>query len=190
MIFSHIVAMSKNRVIGNNGKIPWRLPADLKQFKQLTSGHIVIMGRKTFESILEVLGEPLPNRCNWVISKSLVDKYISRLPGTELPWNDKQVLMREELGVDMVWDNLSACLRYAQHPLVPSCYDKNEIFIIGGGEIYTKTLAEVQRIYLTQIEQDFEGDTYYPEIPNSFRETSRVSFTDPLPYSFVTLEKS
>ena len=187
MIFSHIVAMSRNRVIGNKGKIPWRLPADLKHFKQLTTGHIVIMGRKTFESIVAVLGKPLPNRCNWVISKSLSDSYISKLPGTDLPGNDQQVLMRQELGVDMVYDNLSDCLSYAQHPLG---YDKKEVFIIGGGEIYAKTLAEVQRIYLTLIDQDFEGDTYYPEIPSSFKEIKRESFMNPLPYSFITLERT
>lgn len=130
MLLSIIVAMAKNRVIGNKGKIPWHLPEDLKRFKQLTMGHPIIMGRKTFDSI----GKPLPGRTNIVITRN---KQFSA-----------QGVVRA--------DNLDDAIRKAG--------GQNEIFVIGGAEIYREALPRADKIYLTLIEQEFEGDTFFPEV--------------------------
>lgn len=159
---SIIVAYSKNHVIGLGGDIPWmgKLPADLKHFKELTSGHAVIMGRKTFESI----GRPLPNRHNIVISSQ--DITID--------------------GVDVV-DSLSAGYAAAK--------SDTHVFIIGGGSVYTQALrdTEVDLIYVTEIDEMFEGDTFFPELGDEWREIERSKHlkkeNNQFDYSFVTLTR-
>jgi dihydrofolate reductase len=159
MKISLIVAMAKNRVIGKENRLPWRLPEDLKRFKAITSGHAVILGRKTFESI----GKPLPNRRNIVIS---------RQPGFSAE------------GVSVVHSPEEA-LKEAER-LEP---DK-EVFVLGGSEIYRMFLARADRIYLTLIDGSFEGDAFFPEIPDQeFREISREERNEPLRYSFRVLER-
>ena len=135
----HVVAMAKNRVIGKDNKLPWHFSADLKHFKQLTTGSTVIMGRKTFESI----GKPLPNRENIILSRS----------GFKAPEGVK------------VFKELKDALKNIQ---------SEKVFIIGGAEIFEQTMAQIDGIYLTQIDSEYSGDVFYPEIPVSFKEKSRT----------------
>jgi len=160
MIVSLIVAVSTNNVIGKNNQLIWHLPADLKHFKQLTTGHTVFMGRKTYDSI----GKPLPNRRNVVISRS-----VDKIEGCE------------------VAASLEEALQLSQ--------EEKEVFVIGGAEIYRQVLPLAHRIYLTQIHQDFDGDTFFPSIDfQSWQETSREDFSpdekNPFSYSFITLNRS
>jgi dihydrofolate reductase len=125
-----IAAVSENGVIGVDNKLPWYIPEDLKRFKKLTSGNVVIMGRKTYQSI----GKPLPNRLNIVISrnKDLV------IPGCLVVHTMNQAIRKA--GTD------------------------KDIFIIGGGEIYNIGMVYANKIFLTKIHQEVEGDTTFPEI--------------------------
>ncbi|MGI4020492.1 MAG: dihydrofolate reductase [Janthinobacterium lividum] len=159
MIISLVVAVSANQVIGKNNQLIWHLPADLKHFKQLTTGHTVFMGRKTYDSI----GKPLPNRRNIVISRS-----VNQLEGCEIA------------------PSLEAALKLSS--------EEKKIFIIGGAEIYRQSLLLANRIYLTRIHQDFDGDTFFPEIDlKIWQETERENFLpdekNKLSYSFITLNK-
>ena len=153
-----IVAMAKNRVIGANNKLPWHISDDLKRFKQLTMGHTLIMGRKTFESI----GRPLPGRANIVISRN---------PSLSIP--DTTVVHSLEDAIAMT--------------------KGDKAYVIGGGEIFEQALPLADRIELTQIKQDVEGDIFLPSIPQSaWRETARRSSHDVqsgLSYDYVTLER-
>lgn len=131
-----IVACDASRGIGRNGEIPWHLPADLRRFKMLTEGKVVIMGRKTYESI----GKALPNRINIVVSRN-----------TEYSLEDALVTR----SVD---DALVAARIHGRG---------NEIFIIGGGEIYEQSIEFADTIYMTLISKIYEGcDTFFPEITN------------------------
>jgi dihydrofolate reductase len=154
-----IAAMSKNRVIGNNNTLIWKLPNDMKRFKELTSGHIVIMGRKTFESI----GKPLTNRLNVVITRNP-------------HWTKEGVL---------VTNSLESALKLSS--------EGKEIFIIGGGDIYKQSLKFANRIYFTVIDEEFDGDTTFPEIGNEWLKTSKIDFKsnekNNYNYSFIEYEK-
>jgi dihydrofolate reductase len=130
MIVSIVVAMSKNNVIGHNNELIWHLPADLKHFKEITTGHYIIMGRKTFESI----GKPLPNRTSIVITRNKDYKIEGCIMANSL-----QDAIEKAAGQD-------------------------EVFIIGGAEIYRQSMDWVDKIYLTQVDADFEGDAKFPLI--------------------------
>lgn len=165
---SHIVASAENRCIGKDNQMPWHIPEDLKRFKALTMGHPVIMGRKTFESILGYLKRPLPGRDSIVISRS----------GFE-----------NEFGVPVFTDVKSA-VEYAQN--LAKNKNLDEVFIIGGAQIYSQTIDLARRLHLTQVHRNVEGDAFYPEIHDTgWREIDRVDHDahDP-PYSFITLERS
>jgi len=128
-IISIIVAMAKNRVIGKDNDMPWgRLPVDLKHFKKITSGHPIIMGRKTFESI----GRPLPNRRNIVLSSQDI-----KIDGCE------------------VFPSLEEAIN--------ALNNEEEIFIIGGGYVYKQALPLANKLYLTYIDLEIQGDTFFPE---------------------------
>lgn len=143
MILSLIVAASENNIIGKNNELVWRLSADLKRFKLLTTGHSVIMGRKTFESI----GKPLPNRRNIIISAS----WLVSVPGCEVVASIDEALN-----------------------LVKS---EEEVFIIGGGSIYNALWDAADRLYLTRVNVELEGDTSIPEIKLSeWQETACQHF--------------
>ncbi|MBI2651863.1 type 3 dihydrofolate reductase [Candidatus Woesearchaeota archaeon] len=129
MIISLIAAMGKNRIIGKNNSLPWRLPEDMKRFKQLTLGKPVVMGRKTFESI----GKPLPNRTNIIITH---DKNY-KAEGCIIVHSVKEALKTAE--------------------------GNKEVMIIGGEKIFREFLPIADRMYLTFIDEDFEGDAYFPE---------------------------
>jgi len=133
MRLSIIAAMSANRVIGSNNNLPWRLPADLKHFKNLTMGHSLIMGRRTFESI----GQPLPGRTTVVITHQTA--YAP--PGVLVAHSIDQALQ-------MVAGD-------------------NEVFVAGGAQIYQQMLPLADRLYLTSIHEEFEGDRDFPEFEES-----------------------
>lgn len=161
---SLLVAMARNRVIGRNNKLPWHLPADLKHFKFLTMGQTIVMGRKTFESI----GRPLPGRVNIIVT---------RQTGYEVPG---------AIVVNTIDDALLICERTGSI--------NGENFIIGGEELYRQTLKICQRIYITEIQRDFEGDAFFPEFdPSEWEETQRdrhISENDTnLEYHFVVLDR-
>lgn len=139
MKLSLIVAAAQNNVIGRNNQLPWHLPQDLKYFKATTLGKPIIMGRKTFESI----GRPLPGRTNIVISR----QSDWSAPGVVSAQTIEQAIA---LGQQLRDEN--------QQPV-------SEVMVIGGAEIYRHTLAVADRVYLTRIHADVEGDAYFPELP-------------------------
>jgi len=135
--------MSRNRVIGASGAIPWHLPQELQRFKQLTMGHHMIMGRKTWESI----GRPLPGRTSVVVTRQRG----YRAPGA------------------LVVPSLEAAIAAAA--------GDDEIFVIGGAELYAQALPLASRLYLTRVEAEIDGDTRMPAIPaEDWREVSSESF--------------
>lgn len=136
MILSHIVAIDQNWAIGKDNKLPWHLPEDLKFFKETTSGKIMIMGRKTFDSI----GRILPGRLHIVISR--------------------QPLQSQNENLHYV-SSLESALDLAKK-LIPKWPE--EVFILGGGEIFKQTTEIVDRVYLTKIEKIVDGDCFYPPL--------------------------
>ncbi len=163
MILSHIVAAARNNVIGANNDLPWKIPEDTKFFRDKTKGKALIMGRKTFESV----GHPLPHRLNVVVTRN----------------PDFKVESPQVLVVPTVDAAIEVC-----RAKMPEFGD--EIFIIGGGEIYKRTLPLVHRIYLTRIHLDFPGDVTYPELdPKEWKLVSQLDRTEPVPFSFLTFER-
>jgi dihydrofolate reductase len=157
---SLIAAMAKNRIIGRGNTLPWHLPADLKRFKALTLGHPVIMGRKTFDSIV-------PGRENIVISRSAGTQQSGR-------WSNAAVRFAPSL--DDTIRGLSA----------------DEAFVIGGAQIYALALPDADRLYLTEIDAEVEGDASFPAFAASeWKETSRESggVDDGLPFDFVIYDR-
>ena len=155
---SIIVAMSSNRAIGINNTLPWHLTEDLKHFKSLTTGHTIIMGRKTYESI----GKPLPNRRNIVVSRNL----------------------------DTFYDDVE--IVHSLEDAFSISSNDEEVFIIGGSNIYEQSLNLVEYLYITEIAKAFEGDAFFPEIDKSlWTESSRETHvsSDGLEFSFVSLQK-
>jgi len=164
MRLSILVAMARNRVIGQNNTLPWHLPADLKHFKSLTIGHSMIMGRKTYESI----GKPLPGRTNIIVTK----QSNFQAPGTTIVNSIEEALEKSKE---------SSCAN-------------NESFIIGGAELYRQTLKLCHRMYITEIQGDFEGDTFFPEFnQDDWQETTRERHEGNdkagLAYHFVILDR-
>lgn len=133
-MLSIIVAYDRNKTIGKDNRLPWRIPNDLAYFKRLTTGKTVVMGRKTFKSI----GRPLPNRTNIVLSR------------------DKDF---EFEGVKKL-DSLEKIVQLGQGT-------EDEMFIIGGDSIYKQALPFVQKLYITFIDENFDGDTFFPEFESS-----------------------
>jgi dihydrofolate reductase len=133
---SHLVAVSNHFVIGVNNDLPWNLRADLAHFKKYTLNKIIIMGRKTYESI----GRPLPNRINYVVSRTL-----NEIPGVH------------------IFNNLEDAILNAEKENIQMNID-NEIVIIGGGHIFQETLESINRLIITRVDCDIDGDIYYPDI--------------------------
>lgn len=156
-VLSLLVAVARNGVIGRDNGLPWHLPEDLKRFKALTLGHPVIMGRKTFESILASLGKPLPGRENIVVTRSR--SYAA--PGCRV--------------VHSLGEAVSACA------------GADEAFVIGGAEIFALALPLAQRLYATEIDADVEGDAAFPAYDRSaWREVAREpGAAGTLRYDFV-----
>ena len=162
IILSHIVAVSKNHVIGNRGELPWSIPEDLKYFFNKTKNRVLIMGRKTFES----LGQALPDRLNIILTG------------------------RSDFKAEntVVFSSFEKALEYARRDEIIKKYG-TEIFIGGGGEIYRQTLALMDRLYITRIHKEYEGDAFYPQVPAQFKEISRRDRKEPVPFSFLVYEK-
>ncbi|AFK02580.1 dihydrofolate reductase region [Emticicia oligotrophica DSM 17448] len=164
-MISIIVATAENGVIGKDNQMLWKLSTDFKYFKNLTTGHSVIMGRKTFESI----GRPLPNRTNIVISR-------------------QQDFVLPE-GV------LKASSLENAIELAKTHVGSEEIFIIGGGNVYEQALKITDKIYLTEVDANIEGDAFFPTLDMSeWTENSRVSHhkdeKNEYDFDFVVLERN
>ena len=163
-MISIIAAIAENGVIGKDNQLPWKLPADLRRFKSLTVGHPIIMGRKTFESI----GRPLKNRLNIVVTRT---------------W---------ATGVSkgcLASSSLEGALTIAKR-IMP---ETQEVFIIGGAEIFRKALLIADKMYLTLIQQEFEGNVCFPPYHNmGWVEVDRspVITDDEYLYEWVTFMRS
>ena len=153
-----IAALSRNGIIGRDGRMPWHLSEDLKRFKRLTLGHPVVMGRKTFESI----GKPLPGRDNIVVTRSRE----FAAPGCRVAGSLAQALAAAD--------------------------GATEVFVIGGGEIYALALPLADRLELTEVDAEIEGDARFPAfVRGEWRETAREPHHAPdgTRFDFVTYEK-
>lgn len=167
MKISMIAAHGKNRELGKDNKIPWHIPEDFKWFKEKTEGHVVVMGRKTYESI----GKPLPKRFNIIVTRD--QNYV--IPGA------------------VVVHSLEKALELAKEkePNVSDQYQKiPEVFIMGGAQIYHEGLKYADRLYITKIEKEFTADAFFPEYP----EFKKVLFEQKgesggYQYAFLILEK-
>lgn len=157
MSFSLIAAVAKNNCIGKNNKIPWNVPEDFQYFKKMTLSKTCVMGQATYESILSYLGKPLSGRQTVVVT---LDKNYSAVEGVRIFHS-----------LDDIFEKL-----------------KNEdIFICGGASIYRQTVDRVDTLYITEIHQSPDGDTFFPEInKNIWKETARENHNG---YSFVTYKK-
>lgn len=158
-MLSIIVAVAKNNVIGKDNKLIWHLPEDLKRFKKLTSGHTIIMGRKTFES----LGRVLPNR-----------KHIVLCNDAKLNVENQNVKIINDVSL------LDEYINSAE-----------ENFVIGGATIYKLLMPYANKMYITQINEEFEGDVYFPKIDEkewNIVETEKglKNEQNPFDYEYVT----
>lgn len=135
-MISMIAAVARNNVIGRDGGMPWKLPSDMAFFKKTTMGKPIVMGRKQFETV----GKPLPGRINIVVSRQ--EGY-------------------QPDGV-LVFSDFEAALEHATR--MAAADGGNEVMIIGGGEIYRMGLPYAQRLYITHIAAEPEGDTYFPDV--------------------------
>ena len=141
-MLSIIVAKAKNNIIGKENKLIWNLPEDLKRFKEITTGHTIIMGRKTFES----LGRVLPNRKHIIFSQNK-------------DYNVKDENVR-------IVNSMLEIQEYIE--------SEEECFVIGGAMIYNLLMPHVTKMYVTEIDKEFEGDTFFPKINTEiFKEVSR-----------------
>lgn len=160
---SAIVAMAENRVIGINNTLPWHIPEDLKRFKEITLGKPCIMGRKTFDSILDQLGKPLPKRASVVVSRS-----------------NKTYDFEDVHSVQ----SLEEAITLGKNLAVQNGQD--EIMITGGSQIYEQSMPFLDRLYLTIVKQSIEGDAFFPEInQDNWTEINREDHPD---FSFITLD--
>lgn len=159
MTVTLIAAVASNGVIGDNNKLIWRLPADMKYFKQHTLGKSVLMGRKTYESI----GQPLKDRTNVILSRSL----------SEAP---------------------EGCILVRSIPEALSKFAGEPLMVIGGADIYAQMLEAADRLQLTEIEQSFEGDAYFPSFNREewklvSREEGILDDKNLLPHAFCIYER-
>jgi dihydrofolate reductase len=166
MILSLIAAVDEDNVIGLGNTLPWDIPADLKYFRDKTKGQIVIMGRKTFDSIVEKLDHPLPDRRNVVITRE-GSMYAGDYD--QVPSLDEAIQLAEEAKAE-------------------------EAFIIGGEQIYELAMGFAHRIYLTRIHGHFEGDKFFPIMEKEdWKEVSReeheADSDNPQPYTFFVYER-
>lgn len=135
-MLSLIVAFDKNRVIGKDNAMPWHYPEDLKYFKRTTLNHKVVMGANTFQSILDCLNKPFPNRHNVVITHKDFDEQYDNVTYYD--------------NLDIIVDKYSTC--------------DEEVFIAGGMSIYEQLYDKCHKLYITHINNEFEGDAFFPEI--------------------------
>src|SRR3989344_2804148 len=171
-----VVAIGRNRELGNGNKLLWHIPDDLKRFKQLTKGHPIIMGRKTFESIVGYVGGHLPDRTNIVVTRSA--RYGTANPLlSEVSYKEPNVLLA---------GSLEEAIELAkQQP------GADEIHIGGGAELYKQAFPMIDKLYLTIVDAEAEADAFFPEYADQF--TKKVFEErrewNGLKYRFVDLEK-
>ncbi|MCF9033457.1 dihydrofolate reductase [Acinetobacter nectaris] len=162
----HVVAMDRQQCIGKNNDLPWHLPADLKHFKEITQGGVIIMGRKTLES----MGRALPKRMNWVITR-------------DASWQFDGV--KTASSIEEALENSLDDVANSTQP--------SKVFIIGGGEIFTQTINIADCLELTHIDLAVEsGNAYYPNIPNEFHKVSSSEHydeTNNIHFEFATYRK-
>lgn len=161
-MLSIIVAKAKNNIIGKDNTMLWKLPDDLKRFKEMTEGKTIIMGRKTFES----LGEVLPNRKHIIFSQN----------------------------PDLKVDNENVQVVHSLLEIQELIEKQEEAFIIGGSMIYNLLMPYVKKMYVTEINQEFDGDTFFPKInTDTWKETKRTkgikNESNNLDYDFVIYER-
>ncbi|WP_106396444.1 dihydrofolate reductase [Actinocorallia populi] len=155
-----IVAAAANDVIGRDNALPWHLPEDLRHFRKLTTGNVVVMGRKTYDSIITRLGRPLPDRSTVVLTRD---------PSEVAPHPDTTVTTTIE-------EALSAARSLAAP-------DGREIFVCGGSSVYAQALPDITKIHLTRVHRDVDGDATMPEgWLTGFTERSRQDHSG---YSFI-----
>lgn len=157
---SIIVAMARNRVIGRDGDLPWHLSADLKRFRKLTTGHAILMGRKTYDSI----GRPLPERRSIVITRN-----------AGYHPEGVKIASSVESALSLVRDDAEA-------------------FIIGGATIYEQALPLADRLYVTLVEAEVDGDTSFPEIDAAqwqlvSEEAHKADLKNDWPYRFLIYDR-
>jgi len=155
---SLIVAIAKNRVIGVNNTLPWHLPEDLKRFRALTTGHHIIMGRKTYDS----LGRLLPGRTTVIVTRNPDYKVEGAI----------------------VVNSLEAA--------IAACGDDNEAFLIGGAELYKDGLKLANKLYITEINAEYEGDAFFPEFDMlewKARERETHHAENGLSFSYITYQR-
>ena len=161
----HVVAMDQNNCIGKGNDLPWHISADLKHFKEITQGGVVVMGRKTLES----MGRTLPKRVNWVITRDTDWSF----EGTKVAYS--------------IEDALTQAVADVQASEKP-----NSIFIIGGGEIFKQTLNIADRLELTHVQLDVQGDAHYPTVPTEFNKVASEQHIDDktgIAFEFATYRK-
>ena len=161
-MLSIIVAKAKNNTIGKDNKLLWHISDDLKRFEELTTGHVIIMGRKTFES----LGRVLPNRKHIVFSQN-----------PDFKVNDENV------------EIVHSMLQLQEY-----IEDDKENFVIGGAMIYNLLMQYVQKMYVTEIDKDFDGDTFFPRINDEIwneisREEGPEDSKNNFKYEYVTYKR-
>lgn len=157
MIILGPVAVAKNSVIGGDNDLPWYLPEDLRHFKKITMGQTVLMGRKTFESIIKRLNKPLPDRKNAVVT---------RQKDFTAP---KGVLVFHSL--EEAFKALSA----------------EDVYIIGGAQIFAQTLPLAEKMYITKVHQDYPGDAFFPKV--DFSRWKLLEQEDHEGYSFTVYRR-
>ncbi|GAV19637.1 dihydrofolate reductase [Mariprofundus micogutta] len=160
-MISFIWGQDKNRLIGRDNALPWRLPADMAWFKKSTMGKPILMGRKTYESI----GRPLPGRTNLILTRQ-----------PDLQIDDCTVI-------------------HSLDEAIAAVPEAEEIMVMGGAEIYALLFDHAERLYITEIDSEFEGDAWFPEFDRSaWQETYRESHTpdekNQHPYTFIILERA
>jgi len=174
MIISLIAALAENRVIGNRNKIPWHIKDDLLHFKQMTLHHTVIMGRTTFESLMgyyKKSGKQLPDRTHIIVSRDA--QYHIDIPGCF-------VVHSVENALKIAAEKENECNRGA-----------GEIFVSGGASIFEQTIDRADRLHLTLVHAQFEGDTYFPDYSNFTKVIGKEDKKTPegLAYTFLDLER-
>ncbi len=165
MTISLIAALTRNRVIGKNNDLPWRLPDDMKYFMKTTTGHHVIMGRKNYQSLPDKF-RPLPNRTNIIVTHQQDFKAKGCI-----------VVHSIAAGIEIARKN-----------------KEQELFIIGGAQIYEQALPLAHRLYLTEIKAEMNGDTFFPEIDMvKWEEVSRMAHAmdqkHPFAFDFVIYQR-
>lgn len=170
MILSIISAIGENNEIGLENKLLWDLPRDMKHFRETTSGHTVIMGRKTFESI----GRPLPKRRNIIITRDTT-------------------YMKDGIEVANSLDEALRMASLENGKKFEENQDEVEVFIIGGAEIYKQAIEKANRLYITHVKANFNADVYFPVIGPEWKEISRSDYEadneNKFPHSFVIYKK-